>query len=144
MTLFDTPEVNMFGSPGHTPPSVFKGDKAILLVYSITDLESFLSLSSWLNEVNSRSRGSEPLVGLIGNKVDQSRSQRRTVTTQQVKEFAGQNFISEDLIFEVSAIDGTNIQHMFDTVARKIYPVTHSKNNVGNVKISTTSKSRCC
>ena len=139
MTLFDTTGASMFGRPGHTPPNFFTGDKAILLVYSIDDLESFTSVPSWLSEATSRSHTVEPVIGIVGNKVD---LQERSVSEEQVKEFAMQNFIPKELVFEVSAKYGTNIDLLFDTVATKIS--SFSKKSNSKVKVSSTVKSDCC
>lgn len=113
----------------------------MLLVYSIDDLESFLSIRYWLNEVTSKSRGSDPLIGMVGNKTD--RESQRAVTLQMAKEFASKNLISEDLVFEVSAKNGTNLQSMFNDIAIKLKPsIVHP---ASSIKISTTSsKSGCC
>lgn len=113
----------------------------MLLVYSIDDLESFLSIRYWLNEVTSKSRGSDPLIGMVGNKIDLESN--RAVTLQMAKEFASNNLISEDLVFEVSAKNGTNLQRMFNDIAVKLKP--SSDIPTSSVKISTTSsKSGCC
>ena len=47
MTLFDTAEI--VDRPGHTPPNLFSGDKAVLVVYSIDESDSFDSLPSWID-----------------------------------------------------------------------------------------------
>ena len=110
-------------------------------MYSINDLDSYLSIPSWLNEVISRSRNTEIVIGLVGNKVDLE--SERTVSLEQAKEFARQNLIPDDLVFEISAQDDTNIQQMFDTIADKI-SMNYSKYPSTTKISSTTSKSNCC
>ena len=47
MTLFDTGETEFVERPaGQTPPNLFSCGKAVLIVYSINDSESFDSLPS--------------------------------------------------------------------------------------------------
>ena len=66
MTLFDTAEI--VDRPGHTPPNLFSGGKAVLVVYSIDESDSFDSLPSWIDTFFSRA--SDAVIGLVGNKID--------------------------------------------------------------------------
>ena len=67
MTLFDTGERELVGQAGQTPPNFLSCGKAVLMVYSINDSESFDSLPSWLDIVFSRA--SDAVIGLVGNKI---------------------------------------------------------------------------
>ena len=46
MTLFDTGEIEFVGQAGQIPPNLFSCGKAVLMVYSINDSESFDTLLS--------------------------------------------------------------------------------------------------
>ncbi len=65
--------------------SYYKGTHGVLLVYDITDKQSFTDLQIWLNEVEKY--GKQDVVKiLIGNKKDLE--DKRQVTTEQAKRFA--------------------------------------------------------
>jgi small GTP-binding protein len=86
-----------------------------LIVYSVTDRNSFNHLEKWLEELTSNA---DPgiLVMLVGNKSDLESA--RQVSTQEGKDFAmkhGLNFI------ETSAKMGTQIEAAFQKVIHEIY-----------------------
>ena len=99
MTLFDTGEIEFVGQPGigQTPPNLFSCGKAVLMVYSINDSESFDSLPSWLDVVFSRA--SDAVIALVGNKIDLYSD--RTVPPIRVKELASLYGIPSDLMKSV-------------------------------------------
>ena len=140
MTLFDTGEREFVGRPGQTPPNLFSCGKAVLMVYSINDSESFDSLPSWLDIVFSRAP--DAVIALVGNKIDLDSD--RTVPPIRVKELASLYGIPSDLIFEVSAKDNTNIQYMFNTIATNIQPFVKQAENKTKIRHTSTDSKKCC
>ena len=97
-----------------------------MLVYSIDDGESFDSLNSWLENAESAyvssGQGSETLIVLVGNKLDLAAEDERVVETKRAHSFAELHAIDKELVFEVSAMDGTNFEEMFNKIALKVHP----------------------
>ena len=92
----------------------YKGAVAALLVYDITNKDSFLHCQNWLNEL--RENGDKDvIIILIGNKCDLEKE--RQVTQKEGEKFAEIN----DLFFlETSAKEGKNIFNVFKITAEKI------------------------
>lgn len=141
MTLFDTAGMERHMST--IPHTYFRSAKVLLLVYSIDEVETFDSLTSWVqNAMSARisSGQEEVLTGLVGNKLDLESD--RSVTVERAKQFAELNEIKPDMIFEVSAKDNTNLQGMFDAIALKIHPYAAATSNAKKSDISP--KKKCC
>lgn len=132
MTLYDTAGVER-----HTQtmlPTYFRRAKAIILVYSIDNMESFGDISSnWMdNSVNS---ASDAQLVLVGNKVDLDNGvdgeTRRRISHERALQYASLNDIDMNMVFEISAKTGKGVVEMFDAVAQKIAPAssTNTDNN---------------
>ena len=93
----------------------YKGAHGIILVYDITDRESFNNIENWLNEVKKHA-GAQVVKLLIGNKCDLE--EERVVNTKEGKELADNLGIS---FLETSAKQRTNIDEAFMTLTKQIY-----------------------
>ena len=98
-----------------------------MLVYSIDDSDTFDSLTNWAdNAVCSMIGGpAEAITVLVGNKSDLEST--RAVSAIRAKQYADNNDIEADMIFEVSAKNGTGISEMFDKIAAKMKPSVQSQ-----------------
>ena len=113
-----------------------------MLVYSIDDSDTFNSLTNWAdNAVGARAGRSQSdiVTVLVGNKLDLD--DERQVSSTRAKQYAENNDISSDMIFEVSAKEGTGVQEMFDRIAMKVKPATSVKRNTEK---PANKKSNCC
>ena len=86
-----------------------------MVVYDVTDVESFKAVESWLTEVDKRASASVSKL-LIGNKADLAG--QRKVTYEEGLEMAkkwGMGFL------ETSAKSGTNIRESFKVLTEEIH-----------------------
>ena len=93
--------------------SYYRGAHGILVVYDITDMESFKNINNWLIEIEKNANKNVYKI-LIGNKCDLE--EKRTVSTQQGKELAetyGMQFI------ETSAKSNTNVSEAFELLGKE-------------------------
>ncbi|OMH80557.1 Ras-related protein Rab-1A [Zancudomyces culisetae] len=109
--------------------SYYRGAHGIIVVYDVTDADSFKNVGLWLNEIERyASEGVNKL--LVGNKCDLS--DQRVVDFTQAKEFADAKGIP---VLETSAKDSTNVEQAFLAMAKQI------KNRVSATSASTQQKS---
>jgi small GTP-binding protein len=90
--------------------SYYRGTHGIILVYDVTSQESFDSLTTWLDEIESTAPARVPVV-LVGNKLDLG----QTVAFEQADRLA-QRFDAR--LFLTSARTGEGINDMFDALIR--------------------------
>ena len=140
--------------------SYYRGSHGIIIVYDITDQESFNGVKMWLQEID-RYATSTVLKLLVGNKSDLT--DKRVVEFDVAKEFAEANNMP---FLETSALDSTNVEEAFLTMAKQIkesmakQKLNNDSNNngsngnnsnnkdKGNVNLNgqslTNSSSGCC
>ena len=94
--------------------SYYRGAHGIMMVYDITDLETFENLNSWLNEI-AKNASENVYKILVGNKCDMEKD--RKVTFKQGEEFAKEHKM---FFFETSAKDSINVQEAFETMTIEI------------------------
>jgi len=94
--------------------SYYRGAHGIIVVYDVTDNESFNNVKQWLHEID-RYAAENVNKLLVGNKCDLEG--KRVVTTEQGKEFADGLGIE---FLETSAKTSTNVEQAFLTMASQI------------------------
>lgn len=86
---------------------------AFLIVYDVTNDESFKNCKQWLERVRSL-RPEKPLLGcIVANKIDLE--ERQKVSTSDGQDFARSNGLE---YFETSALRGTDIEGPFHYLAK--------------------------
>jgi len=94
--------------------SLFKGARGIMVVYDITDENSFKSCSKWLQDIDQHCER-YPTIAVIGNKCDME--DRRVITKKALEKFA----IAHGVCFmEVSGMTGVNIRESFKLIAEEV------------------------
>ena len=113
--------------------SYYRGAHGILLLYDVTDKDSFKNLSNWLIEIEKNSSKNVIKV-LIGNKTDLE--DKRVISKNQGKDFAdtyGLKFV------ETSVKKNINVKEAFETLGRELMAASAEKKIVKekqNKKIS--------
>lgn len=92
-----------------------------MMVYDITDPDSFNNLNSWLIEIEKNASKNVYKI-LIGNKSDLEKD--RKVTYEQGKEFAAQYGMK---FIETSAKESKNVQEAFVTMTKEIIAQSNDK-----------------
>ena len=134
LILWDTAGEERFRS---LIPSYLKNADCIIIVFDITNKDSFNSLNKWL--ADSKNNASEGTIYIIcGNKSDLK--EKRTVNENEIDEYIKKN---ELIYVECSAKNGEGIKDLFNTVAKNLGEVNFAKsdyavnvdlNNVNEVK----------
>lgn len=122
-------------------PMYYKGSKGIIIVFDITNTESFEGAKTWVRDLSSHNNTA--ILALVGNKSDLV--DKRSITYENAKFFANQNNL---LYFETSAKENNNISEIFVTIAEKMPRNKESNNGTKGLKVDeVTMKQRnnyCC
>ena len=132
--------------------SYYRGGNGVLVVYDITDRESFENLNSWLIEIEKNANKNVFKI-LIGNKCDLE--DKRKVTFQEGKDFADSNGMK---FLETSAKTATKVEEAFEQLTNEIINSSIYKDKVldkrdnnkalhlssGATHISSKKKGGCC
>ena len=93
------------------------GAMGILLVFDITNMESFQNLNKWIYDIRAHAPNNA-IITLVGNKSDLE--DQRVVSTEAALAYAEQNNIN---YIEVSARDSGMIESMFLEFTREIHGI---------------------
>ena len=123
----------------------YKGAKGILLIFDVTDKESFAHIKDWVERIHDESPEGITIC-LIGNKID--RNEDRVISNEEGKKLAEECKIS---YFETSAKIGTGVEEVFTSLVKKIdtiYMNEHQEEiidkNTIKVQRNTKAKRQCC
>lgn len=91
--------------------SYYRGADGFILVYDVTNQETFVHLDSWLQEIDAFAR--EDVIKIfVGNKSDLAK--KKVVSKDSAQRFADHLGIP---LLEASAMDATNVAAAFETIA---------------------------
>jgi len=104
LTIWDTAGQERFRT---ITSSYYRGAHAVLLVFDLTNADSFRSSQRWLSDISRYSSGNAPII-LIGNKSD-------LLSERQVNGLDAESFADERGLryVETSAKDSTNVDLAF-------------------------------
>ena len=130
--------------------SYYRGGNGVLVVYDITERDSFENLNSWLIEIEKNANKNVYKL-LIGNKCDLE--DKRKVTYQEGKDFAVSNGMQ---FIETSAKADTKVKEAFELLTQEIIKASIIKDKVmekrektvhlssGASDLNTKTKGGCC
>jgi Ras-related protein Rab-2A len=130
--------------------SYYRDTCCVILVYDITNRETFISINKWLSDVHYLTNN--PVIILVGNKSDLN--DQRSVSYDEGAEFAEKHNI---LFLEVSAQSGNSIDKVFtDTATNVMKTINNSQITCPGIQvcqkykpqyigsISTPDNGDCC
>jgi len=126
--------------------SYYRGAHGIIIVYDVTDMDSFNNVKQWLSEIDKYASDNVSKL-LVGNKCDMA--EKRVVDQQMAKSFADELGIP---FLETSAKDASNVEQAFLTMAGEVKRRMASQLTEGNRKANTVEmkgqplqqKGSCC
>eukprot|EP00005_Dracoamoeba_jomungandri_P005641 CAMPEP_0174262000 /NCGR_PEP_ID=MMETSP0439-20130205/12716_1 /TAXON_ID=0 /ORGANISM="Stereomyxa ramosa, Strain Chinc5" /LENGTH=214 /DNA_ID=CAMNT_0015346627 /DNA_START=137 /DNA_END=781 /DNA_ORIENTATION=- len=96
-------------------PLYFRGAQICVVVYDITEKESFTGAIRWVNAIQTERDISGSIVALVGNKIDLE--SQRAVSQKEAKQYADEN----DIFWtETSALTRENINELFLHLATEL------------------------
>ncbi|KAH0791347.1 Ras family protein [Histomonas meleagridis] len=131
----DTIKLNIWDTAGQEKfrsisKSYFRNAVGAVLVFSITDKQSFDDLDSWLNDLHSLAAPNAVII-VVGNKIDLE--DNRTVSNSEALHFSERHNIE---YIETSALDNRNIDETFIKLAKIIFQKVNKGEIKGNFKIN--------
>jgi len=132
LQLWDTAGQERFRS---LIPSYIRDSTVAIVVFDITNRQSFLSTSKWIDDVRSE-RGNDVMVVLVGNKADLS--DKRQVTLEEATAKSQKLNI---MFMETSAKAGHNVKSLFKKIAMSLPGMEKENQNAEaqNAKIDVTT-----
>ena len=101
LNLWDTAGQEKFKS---LIPSYIKDSQTVVVVYDITNRESFESVDKWMQDARALRDESQALIVMAGNKADLGENdEARQVPKEEAEAFAKDK---EIMFFEISALNG--------------------------------------
>eukprot|EP00658_Telonema_sp_P-2_P017952 TRINITY_DN17016_c0_g1_i1.p1 TRINITY_DN17016_c0_g1~~TRINITY_DN17016_c0_g1_i1.p1 ORF type:complete len:225 (+),score=54.79 TRINITY_DN17016_c0_g1_i1:131-805(+) len=108
LQLWDTAGQERFRS---LIPSYIRDSSVAIIVYDITNRDSYTNLSKWYDDVRTE-RGNEVIIVIVGNKTDLK--DKREVSTEEAEAKAKE---LNCLFIETSAMLGLNVKELFRKIA---------------------------
>ena len=140
LRIFDTAGQERFKSVSF---SFIKKADGVILIYDISDLDSFKAVDNWIKSIRETGKEKLPII-LVGNKCDLSDNKRKISLVE------GQDKANEFQIpfYETSCKDGINIKEVFEKLVDDIIE-KGNKNIMGEFKILNKGKKgkkkeKCC
>ena len=120
--------------------SYFQSSHGLLVVYDITDRESFEKINFWMENIKNNAPENAKKI-LVGNKCDLANE--RQVSYEEGEKKASNYNIK---FFESSAKEGTNVKEFFFYLANEIYQdeKTKGKDNKKTVQLNSKKKGKGC
>ncbi len=125
--------------------SFYKGCHGVLLVFDLTDQETFTKIQNWINSIHSKA-GDDVVICLVGNKCDLKDSEGVEIVSQsEIDQFADKTNLK---YFSVSAKENINISSAFQFLAQEIKAnFLLNANDEKNLNLEKGSKKlgkKCC
>lgn len=129
LTIWDTAGQERFRT---LTSSYYRGAQGVILVYDVSNRETFDALNNWWNEVNTYCPSPDVVKMIVGNKVDKESS--RVVSYEEGLNFARK---LQTLFVECSAKTKVGVKQAFEELVEKIIetPSLWQKNTTNSTSI---------
>ncbi|ORZ02363.1 ras family-domain-containing protein [Syncephalastrum racemosum] len=135
LTIWDTAGQERFRT---LTSSYYRGAQGVILVYDVTNRETFDALKTWWNEINTYCSSPDVVKMLVGNKVDKDAS--RVVSYDEGAAMARK---LQTLFIECSAKTNIAVKDAFEELVTKIIETPSlwqkQSSNESNVRVSSGS-----
>lgn len=101
----------------------YKGADGIVLVFDLTDRNSFEKVRDWMKQIQSYTQKESIAIVLLGNKCD---AENKAVSIKEASEIASEFNLK---FFETSAMNNTNIEESFRQLSSEIMKIKESKSS---------------
>jgi len=115
-------------------PMYYRGAQAAIIVYDITNHDSFERAKAWVKELQ-RQGNPNIVMAFAGNKVDLA--QNRKVSVEEAQAFCDENGI---LYMETSAKTAANVNELFVAIAKRLPKSQQPRQTSSSTKIVPDSK----
>lgn len=112
--------------------SYYRGSNAVLIIYDITDKETFINAEFWIKQIMKSNQNVIKI--LVGNKADLSNN--RVVSYEEGNAFAKQYNVP---FFETSAKTGQSVNDVFETLVNLVINA-NNKTTMSNNHLKVTSQ----
>ncbi|KAF9945587.1 hypothetical protein BGZ65_010588 [Modicella reniformis] len=131
LTIWDTAGQERFRT---LTSSYYRGAQGVILVYDVSNRDSFNDLQTWFNELDTYCSSKEVVRMIVGNKVDKESS--REVSRQEGQDLARK---LQTLFVECSAKTKLGVQQAFDELVQQIIdtPSLWQKQATTNVRLQS-------
>merc|ERR1712107_544965 len=124
-------------------PMYYRGAQAAIVVYDITNADTFTRAKTWVRELQRQARP-DIVIALAGNKSDLG--SRRTVEYEEANAYAEENGL---LFLETSAKNANNVNEIFLAIARRLPREQDNNRPQGGVNLEgenggTNKIGQCC
>ncbi len=100
----------------------YKGADGIVLVFDLTDRNSFEKIREWMKQIQSYTQRESIAIVLLGNKCD---AENKAVSAKEASDIAAEYNMK---FFETSAMNNINIEESFKQLSTDIVKIKESKN----------------
>ena len=112
----------------------YRGAEGIMIVFDLTNKESFKNIENWINEVT-KFTGNDVIIICLGNKCDL----KRVINKNMIDDFKKKLKIS---VFDVSAKTGDGVEDAFKYIIEQLIKKSQQKKNVtGSLSLMSSNNS---
>jgi Ras-related protein Rab-5C len=124
-------------------PMYYRGAAAAVIVYDITNKDSFNKAKTWVKELQ-RQGNPNMIMALAGNKADLAET--REVPSEEAQAYADENGL---FFFETSAKHNLNVTEVFEEIAKRLPRAAAPAAPQGGIQLNTPEADRpkktgCC
>jgi len=125
----------------------YRGAHGILVVFDMTNKDSFTSLDEWIGEIKKNTKESVELL-ILGNKID--KASEIVISDEEIANFLEKHKIKKESFVKTSAKENLKVFEAFETLAKRLISkfesgnFDSSKKEGFNLRSGDKEGGRCC